>query len=208
MALCVPMQSRCRLWRKRLAMMMAAIAVCLGWWTYSARAQARAVAAVVALNGKVGYQDEMPFQKPLPGVRWLQETFGHDFTSSVAQVHLGDRKVRDEDLEFLSDLCGLRALWLHNTAVGDAAAEQLADHRRLEELSLRGTRITDAGLASLGHLERLEFLYLQDTEISDAGLVRLERLTSLKRVELAGSRVTAQGARRLSRILPHTCVTY
>lgn len=203
-----PAKSRCGAWRKWLATTVAALAVCLGWWTYSARVQARAAAAVLALHGRVGYADEMPFQKPLPGVRWLQDRFGHDFTSSVAQVNLGGRKVRDEDLEFLSDLRGLRAIWLYDTAVGDGAAVQLTDNRRLEELSLRGTRLTDAGLASLAELDRLEFLYLQDTEVSDAGLAHLEHLTSLKRLELEGSRVTAQGASRLSRILPNTCITY
>jgi len=199
--------SRRRRWIKPLALVLATAVVAAGWWDYSARRQKRAAEAVLALDGRVGYADELPFQGPNPAVRWLRDQLGHDYTSSVALVKFGGKAIRDEDLTCLQGLPRLQALWLHDTAIGDAGVKAFSGNSALEELSLRTTRVTDAGLADLAGLRRLEFLYLQDNGISDAGLLHLEGLTALKLLKLDGTRVTSQGVEKLQRALPRTRIS-
>lgn len=179
-----------------------------GWWIHSARLQGEAVRDIRRVRGIVVYADDMPFQEPFAPILWLERRFGHDYTSTVAQVNLGGKRIKSQDLNCLANLSGLRALWLHNTEIDDDGLSVLAGHRRLEELSLRSTRITNAGLASLAKLERLEFLYLNDTAISDSGLAHLKQLTSLKTLDLARTRVTAVGVRKLSQALPEARINY
>lgn len=195
-------------WLKGPALALAAAIVALVWWDYSAREQKRAADAILALDGKVSYADELPFQQPHAAIRWLHEKLGHDYTSSVAVVRLGGANVRDEDLMCLRSLPALQALWLNNTSIGDAALKELSYNPRLEELSLRTSRITDAGLSELARLRRLEFLYLQDNDISDAGLANLESLMSLKLLKLDGTRVTPRGIGKLQRALPLTQISH
>lgn len=200
--------SRRRRWLKGLILAVTAAVIAAGSWDYAARRQKRAAQAILALHGRVGYADEMPFQGPNSLVRWLRDEFGHDYTSSVALVQLGNSGVSSEDLQCLKALQNLRALWLNDTAIGDAALKRLSGNSRLEELSLRNARITDQGLAELSSLRRLEFLYLQDNDITDAGLAHLESLTSLKLLKLDGTRVTPRGVRKLQQAMPLAQISY
>lgn len=199
-------------WRRRwggsLTLSATAAIVAVVWWDCSAREQKQAVETVRTLHGKVGYADDLPFQGPNAAVRWLQTKLGHDYTSTVFQVNLGGQTVTGKDLQCLTHLPGLRAIWLHGTSVGDAEIQVLSNCTHLEELSLRDTRITDAGLAPLGRLERLEFLYLQDNDLTDAGLVHLDSLRSLKLLKLDGTRVTSRGVRKLQRANPLAQISY
>jgi Leucine Rich Repeat (LRR) protein len=200
--------SRRRAWIRGALGTTAVIASCLGWWVYTARLQREAVATIRALGGTVIYADDMPFEDPSAPVLWLERKLGHDYTSPIGMVNLGGRGVGNEDLGFLAQLRGLRALRLDGADIDDEALQMVGQLRRLEELSLSGTQITDAGLAHLSKLERLEFLYLYDTQITNAGLVHFDRLASLKCLELRRTRVTAMGARKLSQALPDLRITY
>ncbi len=197
-----------RPWLREGLIVTAFFVVWGAWWIHSARLQGEAVRDIRRLRGVVVYADDLPFQEPFAPILWLERRFGHDYTSTVAQVNLGGKRIEPRDVSCLAALSGLRALWLHDTEIDDDGLSALAGHRRLEELSLRSTRITNAGLASLAKLERLEFLYLNDTAISDSGLAHLQQLTSLKTLDLARTRVTAVGVRKLSQALPETRIIY
>lgn len=178
------------------------------WWAYSAERQKAAVQSALALGSKITYADEMPFSHPNAAVRWLQEKLGHDYTSSVRGVDLGGKTLKESDLEFLQGFPNLRALWLHDTNVGDAEVKAILSNSRLEELSLQATRITDAALADLGRLSQLEFLYLENTAITDAGLAHLKNLAALKGLKLSKTRMTGEGVQRLRHALPAARIVF
>jgi hypothetical protein len=119
-----------------------------------AERQRRAVAAIEAVGGRVGYfgldqKASVAFPRPFLR-RWLSR----DYFDEVEWVDLAGTKVTDTELAVVQVLTGL---------VG---------------LTLDGTQVTDAGLSRLDGLKGLKKLWLfrnEFTQVSDAGLAQLRQ---------------------------------
>jgi hypothetical protein len=193
---------RRKLWLRAIGAAAVATPFCVIWWVYSAQVQKQAVEAARSLDAKITYADEAPFAGPNPAIRWLRERLGHDYTSPVTSINLAGKSLKENDLQFLSQLPGLQALWLQQTNVSDAEIKALLANSRLEELSLQDTRISDEALADISRLPRLEFLYLGGTSVTDAGLTHLASVSTMKLLKLNDTRVTPEGVNKLRQALP------
>lgn len=122
-----------------------------------------AVKAVLALGGKVMYEQE--YCKNIPtrqGRVWC--------------VDLTDTKATDASLDCLAKMPELRDLRLDGTSITDAGLERLTGAKRLGLLYLARTRITDDGLDTLAGLPQLFFVHIGDTRITNQGVDKLRRL--------------------------------
>jgi hypothetical protein len=183
----VEIRARPRVFRWKLWLCVAAVLLLAGaaggaWMWYSAQ-QAKGVALVERLGGKV---------------RWTDDRRGE---GDVVSVSLDRRDVTDEQLAALSPwwvtFPGLRDLDLSGSAVTDAGLSHLRGSG-LSNLIVSDTRITDAGLASLEGLPNLHSLSLQSTSVGDAGLVTLRPLRELTTLYLSGTKVTDAGLATLA----------
>jgi hypothetical protein len=136
---------------------------------------------------------------------------------SCEALRADDPSLRDEDLEKLAVLEGLRYLDLSRTNVTGFGLEFLTRLNSLEVLRLSRTRVGNAGLAHLMRFENLTDLDLGFTAVSDLdqvdseaagddmihansrGLGRLAALKRLHRLHLRGTGVHGIGLRGLER---------
>jgi len=136
----------------------------LARWSYKARQQRDAVAALGEPWGYVTY--DFHISGELAGVpsywpEWLINALGVDYFANVLvlkptpgpyAVDLEGRGVHEIDdvrLEYLKGLPKLRYLWLDRTKVTDAGLQHLQGLTELEYLSLSGTQVTEAGVERL-----------------------------------------------------------
>jgi tRNA A-37 threonylcarbamoyl transferase component Bud32 len=117
-----------------------------------------------------------------------------------------NRKVTDDDLDRLSGLTELSALYLDDTRVTDAALAKVKHLTKLQVLMVnhyfahipRGPAITDAGLAHLQNMKDLHSLGLGGMrKVTDAGLAHLSELTKLVSVTLGYTGITDAGLAHL-----------
>ena len=118
--------------------------------------QARAVAAIENLGGKVERDQKSPGQP-------------------VVAVDLRMTDVTDTDLASLEGLNRLRHVSLSASRITDAGLMHLKGLANLRRLDLDFNRITDAGLVHLEGLTKLRRLDLRVTKVTTAGVERLQR---------------------------------
>lgn len=75
----------------------------------------------------------------------------HELTrlKSLRMVILSVSDVRDEDIEFLPKISGLKHIWMTNTRLTDQCVDDLARIDRLEIVKLDGTEISTEGIERL-----------------------------------------------------------
>lgn len=126
--------------------------------------QAKALAEIENLGGKVVIDKESP-------------------DKAVLAVDLRKTKVTDAGLEHLTGLTKLQLLKLGSTKVTDAGLEHLRGLTNLQSLVLCGTKVTDAGLEHLKGLTKLQSLYLSRTKVTDAGVKKLQQALPKCKIE-------------------------
>ena len=172
-----PRGFRWKLWAPVSVLLLLGGAAGVAWMWYSAQ-QAKGVALVERLGGKV---------------RWTDDRRGE---GDVVSVSLGGGNVTDERLVELSPwwitFPGLKDLDLSGSGVTDAGLAQLRGSG-LSNLIVRDTRITDAGLVHLAGLPNLHSLSLQETSIGDDGLAAIKSLPGLTTLYLSGTKVSDGG---------------
>lgn len=187
--------------------------VVLGAMVNRAQRQARAVAMVEQLGGRVLYEHETksdgnwpPRDLPPPGPAWLRERIGIDYFDHLVDVNLGIERERlpesrtaDEHLADLRHLPRLRELGLVNARISDEACRHLATLQALEVLYLSGTHVTDAGLVRIARLRKLQDLRLEYCNITSDGIASLSALPELTFLHLGGTQVDDVGAETLAR---------
>jgi hypothetical protein len=151
--------------------------------------QARAIAAVERLGGKVQFDENSPGRP-------------------VCSIDFSDAKISDKALKNLDSLPQLKVLILSGTRVTDAGLVHLEGLRLLTGLMLDGTPVTDAGLQYLDDLSCLERLGLIGTRVTDAGLEHLKRLKRLRGISLMRTKVTNAGVRDLRQALPRANISH
>jgi hypothetical protein len=137
-----------------------------------------------------------PLGKYIAHVSW-------DIRGYVESLELSvDNSVREDELENLKELSGLRRLWIHVSDCGrpgervatDVGLSHLSGLTSLEALTYEGPSVTDAGLRHLAGLQSLESLLLPCSEASDEGLKSFGNLDRLRRLCLLnGPALTGEG---------------
>jgi internalin A len=128
----------------------------LGWAVEPNDEQAKAVAEIQKLGGKVTMDEKNP-DKP------------------ITSVYLAKSKVSDAGLERLERLTRLQSLILSNTNVTDTGLVHLKGLTQLQTLHLSGTKITDAGLVNIQGLANLQNLFMLRTQVTDEGVKKLQQ---------------------------------
>jgi hypothetical protein len=137
--------------------------------------QRRAVAAIEALGGGVGYaKPDETVSEALPR-SFLRRWLARDYFDEVRWVDFRGTQVTDTGMAQLHGLTGLDALFIGGTQVTDAGLAHVQELTRLKCLLLEGTRVTDAGLVHLQASTDLQVLYFDGTHVTDAGLVQLQQ---------------------------------
>jgi hypothetical protein len=109
----------------------------------------------------------------------------------------------DVGLLELSQLTGLRKLFISTAKVTDATLAQLSRLTWLEELAFGGETGSDAGLAHLKALTNLKMLQLHGPWFTDAGLAPLSEMDHLSTFFVADTTsVTADGLNNLQQQRP------
>ena len=127
------------------------------WAAEASKEQAKAVAEIEKIGGKVAFDEESP-DKPVIGVDLM-----------------GNTKLTDAGLKSPKGLDTLQSLDLGHTGVTDAGLKHLGGLTNLQSLGLGFTGVTDAGLEHLKGLAKLRILRLSRTRVTDAGAKAIEK---------------------------------
>jgi hypothetical protein len=108
------------------------------------------------------------------------------------------RRVKDDDLRFLSRIPKLKALELSEAHITNAGLAHLRLLNDLQRLDLTAPQVNDEGLIHLRRLTNLTSLSLHQTQITGPGLRHLRSLTNLRLLDLHDSPVTDEGIAHLA----------
>ena len=187
---------------RTLLILTTIIAVWFAWWSYTARQQRVAVAALQKAGASVQYDFRLPLtgamDDPPQWPKWLLNHVGVDYFGSVNAVEFRGAETTDAKLEYLKGLTTLQWLDLGGAEISDAGLVDLKGLTALQGLGLGGTPVTDAGLKHLAVLKALQGLSLDNTLITDAGVEYLKKLTSLEKLDLHNTQVTDAGLKYLN----------
>jgi Leucine-rich repeat (LRR) protein len=123
---------------------------------------------------------------------------------SLKNLVLVDSQVEGPGLSRLNRLAALAGLSLtgRKSAIRDDGLQYLSDLPALKRLNLYSAPISDGGLVHLETLTSLELLSLMNTAVTDAGLERLRKLTNLKTLNLQNTEVTKEGVEQFLKHVP------
>ena len=172
---------------------------CAGYLSFSksVNRQRQAAKAIVELGGEIFYDHEIEERDATPP-KWLIDRLGLDVFERLARIDFSRSEI--DDIEFLSDLSGVRILTLEQTDVCDLSP--IASMKSLRILLLDRTLVND--LAAIQNLTNLHSLYIDDTKINSLRpLHNLKNLTYLNafRIPAPQSEFTA-----LMRALPNLTI--
>jgi len=179
----------------------------LGWFAWKlkqADRQRKAVAAILKTKACVYFDYQYDSRgriidgataKP-NGPHWLRELVGRDFFDGVYAVDA--MMIDDIELKHVSDLPGLKCIWLTSAPITNTHLVHLERLTGLQHIYLDGTQITDGGLTRLRQLQNLELLDLSGTHVTDAGLAHVRALTTLRTLRLSETKVTDRGVEHLA----------
>jgi serine/threonine protein kinase len=139
--------------------------------------------------------------------------------------------VRDEHLEAIKEMQGLRILRVGTSQITDAGLLHLTTLPDLDTLEVNGCKLTDAGMEAMNQMPRLTWLDVSRTGISDKGLLAWKKPANLRLLrasfnpkltdaalgglvdlsdpqvlEFAGTKVTPAGAEKLRQRFPRCSV--
>ena len=187
----------------------------LGWRARRASTQRRAVAAVLALGGKVLYEDQIDSRgRPsLPrrhwGPRWFRQFLGDEYFQEVAWVTIDAQRrthrVNDRSIAVIDDFDHLQGLSIFGPGhqvgekptqlITEAGLARLNSLSRLRWLTLHNTGCDDAMIGLLPRSSYLESLSIIDHPgtIRGSSLAQLAKLNRLKRVEIFAIESSMEG---------------
>jgi hypothetical protein len=140
---------------RTLFVVVAVVALPLGWLSWRIehkRRERAAVAAIEELGGLALYEWQLGrFGIPNPpGPPWLRRLFGDDFFGNVKVVFLDSNEIlADGDLVHLTAFANLESLIIRSSKLTDAGLIHLKGLRSMFNLSLECECLTDNGVADL-----------------------------------------------------------
>ena len=185
----------CRFGLRGLLVAVTVFACLFAWWSYRARQQRSAVAALTAIGGEITYSHESDYfghapatnRPPVPD--WLWNLLGPDYFVSVHSIRFVAPEsnsshpifeVYDHDLLHLAHLPDVQYLDLDLCPISDDGLVHVRHLQNLKILTLSYTNVTDEGLPHLYTLDALEIVRLWDTNVTDSGAQKLrQRLPNL-----------------------------
>ncbi len=167
------------------------IAGCLGWIVRSARNHRQAVAAIIKMNGEVGYVDDSRTSlQAMRGERSLRYLIGdwlaiNDVFSGV-HVRLTLKEGMDQELALapVGDLTNLQSLSFVGGAIQDSAIEKIGRANNLKWLQIQSAPLTRVGFRHLTQYKNLEHLFLYDIDIPEGAFEHFGALANLKTLEM------------------------
>jgi hypothetical protein len=188
-------------------LLVAIIAIPLGWKVNKVRHQRMVVAEIERLNGHFSYDHQWPSSSPPRAPAWVRRAMGEDFFSDIVEVGIDTPQVTDDTLALLATLPQLDCLVVDSVQITDEGLSSLARSSRLTGLWIKSARITDDGLARLTALKNLKVLYLSEVPITDSGLGRLHRMSSLREISLENIGISPDCIDNLCRALPDCLIS-
>lgn len=91
-------------------------------------------------------------------------------------LKLGDTKITDSGLTYISECTNLVLLQLDSTNITDKGLQKLSTLKQLQSLNVVGTNITAQGLMALKNLTQLQSVYLYQTKIDKQQWAQLQKL--------------------------------
>ena len=211
---------RTRMNLRVLLLVICVLAIWMGAFIRNVKLQREAVAAIHRAGGSVHYDAVYDIgnglQRTVWAPRWLTDSLGIDFCSSVDMVsynktgadelatyltrltklhtvNFSESDLSDSGLSHLGGL-DLQRLILSSTKATDASIHHFHGMNTLDYLDLDKTSVGDAGMAELATLPRLSFLTVSDTQVGDQGVGSIVKLPALVSLNLAGTQVGDSGA--------------
>ena len=180
------------------------LAPVLCWAAEPKAEEAKAIAEIEKLGGRVTRDEESP-GRPVVAVDfcdWESSMKACDAAmrhlkglTKLRKLNLSGTRVTDNGLLNLKGLNRLEVLGLGWTKITDTGLENLnlKGLNRLQRLILSQTQVTDNGLVNLKGMNHLQYLFLDHTHVADAGLVYLQGMNQLQELNLEGTKVTDAG---------------
>ena len=187
-----PHRVRFRFSLKTLLLLITLMCVWLGLSYSNARRQQRAVEAIVASHGRVGYdRDPHDEAEDLPagmlaGPKWLRSLLGRHYFDTVVSVTLNGSRAQGESRRFadvghwLADLPHVQRLELSYLEVTGDDLAFVATTVDPESLTCIEMEISDQAAARLASASRLGHLGLNNVVISAKGVAEFKKLPKLK----------------------------
>jgi hypothetical protein len=114
-----------------------------------------------------------------------------------------------DGLRALAELPKLDSLWLADSPrVGDQHLTVLSELKGVKVLYLRRSAVTDAGMTALADMADLRELTLSKTDVGDGAVPHLSRLASLRKLLLDETKITAAAVAQLHEALPKCEITW
>ncbi len=104
-------------------------------------------------------------------------------------LKLGNTKISDTGLIFISKLPNLTKLYVENTPITDKGLPQLKTLTQLQYLNLTGTKITAAGMLPLKELKNLLQIFLFNTAVSGSEYLTLKKIFPKTAIDTGGYKV-------------------
>jgi hypothetical protein len=150
-----------------LLVVIALLALTMGWVVNRYRAEQRSIAALRRLGADVALE---------PGLlgQWWPKVVG-------VEVH--NAEFSDDDLALLDDLPDLRSLFFFGTRTTDDGLAHLLRLRGLRVICLENTKLSDTGLNQLARMSSLSELWVYGGGVTEDGVSRLRRESPRLKVE-------------------------
>ena len=158
----------------------------------NAQRQRRAVEAIEASGGTVGYAHDFDFDKghyakgEPPGPEWLRTLLGRHYFDTVIEVSFsnpnrsGNRAPLGQAAPYLADLPRLRKLHVGYFQPTNDDLGELVARANPEQLSCGMLEISDTVAARIAEADRLKRISLNEVVISASGIAEFERLAGLE----------------------------
>jgi WD40 repeat protein len=210
---------------RAMLLIVAIVAVWLGFKTRDARNQRTALTAIRQAGGTPYFDYQLVnntnwnLNATPPGPDWLRKIVGEEYFEEVVGVGFEKRSVPpDEFGELLKQLCRAGSIKMFSaieTQRSSKSPRRIYELRQnqaanpsasrpgiLQALSSAffhapGTQILDVMLEPIGKIESLESLYLANNAISDVGLKQLQNLRRLETLDLSDTDIKGPGLQYL-----------
>ncbi len=195
------------------------LAPVLCWAAEPKTEEAKAIAEIENLGGKVTRDGKTPGKPVLAGepkaiaidaglehLSEVTDTQTSNPKQPVISVSFTFGKVHETTLERLKKLPGLQSLSLTQVEIPRTGLATLKELPHLQALDLCCAKIGEAEVEHLDGLPRLKVLDISGTKITDAALQHLEGLTGLLWLNLAQTKVTDAGLAHLRGFSQRSCL--
>jgi hypothetical protein len=182
---------------RSLLLLVALLAIPLGWKVNRVHNQRAVVADLMRVNALIAYTDDPTFlrsrgfvQASAPRLPWWRHWLGDDYFVDVVGIIVTGNQVSDATLAKIATLSNLERLDVYSNKITDDGLKPLASQGKLKTLTLSAPNVTGEGLKHLTGLTALTELSLGQVNLGDT---RLDQIAILRQV----TSLTIEGTQRI-----------